>query len=75
MLRIIFVALLLGTASQAFAQNAPFTDWRARIDGDFSKIAMPRDAHVAVMQILQQYEREAQMQKAQDAAKVPDKKD
>lgn len=68
---IITAALLFSTAS--FAQNVSFTDWRARLDSDLSKLAIPRDAHVAVMQILQQYEREAQAQKAQEAAK--EKKD
>lgn len=48
----------------AFAQQIiPLTDWRASIDSDLSKLAMPRDAHAAIYNILQAYERQAQTEK------------
>jgi hypothetical protein len=62
MKRLIFVFTLL--PSLALAQQppppVPLTEWRATLDVDLSKLSMPRDAHQAVFQILQAYERQAQ---------------
>lgn len=60
---------LMLLVTPAFAQQpVPFTDWRSSIDADLSKLSMPRDAHAAVFNILQAYERQAQMDKAREAA-------
>jgi hypothetical protein len=62
MKRLIFVFTLL--PSLALAQQppppVPFTGWRAQLDADLARLSMPRDAHQAVFQILQAYERQAQ---------------
>lgn len=58
-----FMAITL-VLDSAFAQQIiPLTDWRASIDSDLSKLAMPRDAHAAIYNILQAYERQAQTEK------------
>jgi hypothetical protein len=46
----------------AFAQQLPLTEWRAQLDADLARLSMSRDAHMAVMQILQAYEKQAQQQ-------------
>lgn len=55
-------AVLMVDAAMA-QQPAPLTEWRADIDADLSKLSMPRDAHAAVFNIMQAYERRAQMEK------------
>jgi hypothetical protein len=53
-------AVLVIDAAMAQQQPVPLTDWRAQIDNDLSKLSMPRDAHAAVFNILQAYERQYQ---------------
>lgn len=69
-MRILVFGLVLMAAvlvfDGAFAQQAqviPLTDWRAAIDGNLSKVSCPRDAHAEIFNILQVYERQAQMEK------------
>ena len=50
------------TAQQA-PSPVPFTEWRIGLDSDLSKLSMPREAHMAIYNILQLYERQAQMEK------------
>lgn len=52
----------------AMAQQQPLTDWRASLDDDLSKLSMPRDAHSQVYNILQAYERRAQIEKMRQQA-------
>jgi hypothetical protein len=63
----VFIVLLLLTAPALAQAPLPFTDWRASLDGDLSRLSMPRDAHQAIFQILQAYERQAQQQAQQKA--------
>lgn len=62
--------LLLTTP--ALAQQlppVPLTDWRASLDYELGKLSMPRDAHAGIIGILQNYERQAQFEKAKEGAK------
>lgn len=55
--------------NSAFAQQVvPLTDWRVSLETELSKLSMPRDAHAAIFNILQAYERQAQMEKMQKQA-------
>jgi hypothetical protein len=65
-MRFALFAFLICCSDAGFAQQAPapFTDWRASLDNDLSKVSMPRDAHAAIFSILQAYERQAQAQAA-----------
>ena len=68
------ILLLILSVSSAFAQQpqpAPLTDWRAGVDTDLSKVSMPREAHMAVYNILQAYERQAQMEKMRQLPPKP----
>ena len=56
----IVASIVTASAQQ---QPIPLSDWRASLDTDLSKLSMPRDAHAAVFNILQAYERQAQMEK------------
>lgn len=73
-MKLILVAIVSAAlVSVAVAQQpVPLTDWRASLEVDLSKLSMPRDAHTAVFNILQAYERQAQMEKMrQQAPPVP----
>jgi hypothetical protein len=63
----VLVALLLLTGPALAQAPVPFTDWRATLDADLARLSMPRDAHQAIFQILQAYERQAQQQAQQKA--------
>jgi hypothetical protein len=63
------IALLLLTAPTQ-AQMVPLTDWRAKLDADLARLSMPRDAHLAIVNILQAYEREEARAKAEAAKSV-----
>jgi hypothetical protein len=59
-----WLLLLVAFTTPAFAQQqpVPLTDWRAMLDADFAKLSMPRDAHAAIINLLQAYERQARAQ-------------
>lgn len=59
MKKLILAFVLIPTL--AFAQQ--LTDWRAVVDSDLSKLSMPRDAHIAIVNLMQAYERQAQAQR------------
>lgn len=63
MRKLIAAFVLLPTLALAQQQPVPFTDWRASLEADLSKISMPRDAHAAVFNILQAYEKQARDQR------------
>lgn len=74
-MRILVFGLVLMAATLvldgAFAQQpppVPLTGERASLDTDLSKISMPREAHLAIYNILQVYERQAQMEKMRQQA-------
>lgn len=70
---IVMMVVVLALDS-AFAQQQPMplTGERAALDSDLSKISMPRDAHAQIFNIMQAYERQAQMEKMrQQAPAVP----
>jgi hypothetical protein len=72
MKKLLFAAMIaMSTPAIAQQAPAPMTDWRAALDNDISKLSMPRDAHLAIFQILQAYERQAQAQKAAPPAEPP----
>lgn len=72
MLRTLALALMLTTTASA-QQMVPLTDWRLALDTDLSKVSMPRDAHSAIFNILQAYERQAQSAKTPPALIEPPK--
>lgn len=59
----IVITLVLDGAFAQQSQPVPLTGERASLDSDLSKLSMPRDAHAAIFNILQAYERQAQMEK------------
>jgi hypothetical protein len=61
---IVLMAAVLAQ-DDAFAQQQPIplTGERAALENDLAKLSMPRDAHAAVFNILQAYERQAQAEK------------
>jgi hypothetical protein len=65
-LSIAIAIYLFGGAANAQGPM-PLTDWRAMLDNDLAKLSMPRDAHQAIFNILQLYER-----RAQQAERLPD---
>ena len=46
------------------------------MDAEVAKMSMPRDAHIQIMNILQAFERQAQVEKMREAARaaVPEQK-
>jgi hypothetical protein len=54
------LALLLLTIPVLAQAPMPLTDWRASLDADLARLSMPREAHQAIFQILQAYEKQAQ---------------
>lgn len=69
-MRVLFALLLLTVPALAQAPPIPLTEWRASLDADLARLSMPREAHQAIFQILQAYERQAQQQAQQKA--MPD---
>jgi hypothetical protein len=59
-MRVLFALLLLTVPALAQAPPIPLTEWRASLDADLARLSMPREAHQAIFQILQAYERQAQ---------------
>lgn len=60
--------LVLDSAFAQQPQPVPLTGERAALDSDLSKLSMPRDAHAQIFNILQAYERQAQMEKMRQPA-------
>lgn len=58
------LAFILALSTPVLAQQPlPLTEWRAAVDADLAKLAMPRDAHASIFNIMQLYERQAQQEK------------
>jgi hypothetical protein len=71
-MKLVLVAMVSAAlVSAAVAQQGvPLTDWRASLENDLSKLSMPRDAHAQIFNILQAYERQAQIEKMKQAPPV-----
>lgn len=65
---VLMAAVLALDCAFAQQQPVPLTGERAALDSDLSKVSMPRDAHAAIFNILQAYERQAQMEKMRQQA-------
>ena len=70
---LVLLLMMLEGASAQQQQPVQLTDWRAVVDSDLSKVSMPRDAHAAIINLMQAYERQAQAARAQQTAPVDPK--
>lgn len=62
---------LMAFSAIAYAQvPLPLTEWRARVDARLSKLNIDRDAHSSILGIMQDEERQAQIDKIREAAKA-----
>lgn len=62
------ITLVIDSAFAQQQQPIPLTGERASLDSDLSKLSMPREAHMAIYNILQAYERQAQIEKLHQQA-------
>jgi hypothetical protein len=76
---LIAIIVLMGTVlvfdaamAQQPPQPVPLTGERAALDIDISKISMPREAHMAIYNILQAYERLAMEKMPRPMPATPD---
>lgn len=60
----ILVFVAVANVSMAQGGLVQLTGWRATLDSQLAELSMPRTSHIAIQNIMQQYEQQARIEEA-----------